>query len=373
MEENMSVRHVNEKQGTAEEKYDRESSDYGKIRQHHMTDSTDKKGSKMKNVFIAGSVILILLLAIVHFADPDAKGVKVTPRSFSGAESQLCRQIDELEAKYHSDCRKLMEEFSAALEKNVSPDFARASNNIPKVVDDLCGFGVSVKLCYKAAKDKMTGSHDFLDAYMSVMNGPVIQPCVRANAVASDMLQTLQLRLSERHSQYVTDLAAVCKKDDLDGILPSKDLENLQHCLEKFAGSAQKLHLETVMAGVAVVFEAFFIRETCKYIVKLFAKPAARICGSLGVAGICAVADGPLPIGEIAGGVVAVGGLAWTAWDIYDVTSVMPKKLNSELRNGIAATRTKLLEESSAKAQKIVQAYQDSGSRINRELKEQLK
>ena len=186
--------------GTMEEKCNREASDYGKIRQHRITESTDEKGFKMKKLFIAGSVVLILLLIIARFTDPEAKGVKVTARSSSGAESRLCRQIDELEAKYNADCEKMRKEFLSVLERNVSPDFAKASNNVPKVVDDLCGFGVSVKLCYKAAKDKMTGSHDFMDAYMSVMNAPVIQPCVHANAVASDMLQTLHLRLSERHS-----------------------------------------------------------------------------------------------------------------------------------------------------------------------------
>ena len=329
----------------------------------------------MKKAFIISSVILILLFLAAYFVKPGAEGMKIPLRPDSQQENTaaLCRQIEEAEKKYNADCQELLSEFLPDLEKRTAPDFEKADRAVPGVVKELCSFKVCVKLCCKAVKDKIKGTHDFLDAYTAAMDAPIIRPCVHANLVASDMLQNLQLRLKERHARYLTDLATICSNDASDVKLPPKDLEKLQNCLETVAGTVQTTYLKKVMAGIGTAFEVVFIRESCGYIVKLFAKPVAKICASAGAAGICAAADGPLPLGDIAGALISIGGLSWTVWDIYDVMYVMPKKLNAELRNGIASTKAKLLEESRKQAEKIVQAYRESGCRINQELKEQLK
>ena len=142
--------------------------------------------------------------------------------------------------------------------------------------------------------------------------------------------------------------------------------------LNEFSGSVQDAALKTAFAGAGVVFEVIFIRETWRYAVKFFAKPVVRICASLGIGGICAVADGPLPIGDIAGASLAVGGLAWTAWDVYDVSRIMPEKLKSELYNGISSAKTKLLEESRERAGTLVSLYLQEGKRLDSELKNYL-
>ena len=329
----------------------------------------------MKKIFTIGSVILILLFLAVCFIRPEFNGLKIIRDAATRQKTtdRLRHQIEEQEARYNADCEKLLAAFVADLERNVSPDFDKASRAVPKVVDDLCGFKVCVKLCYKAAKDKIQGTHEFPDAYMAVMDAPIVQPCVHANAVASDMLQNLQQRLRERHAQYAADLAAVCRNENINGNLPAKDLENLQNCLETFAGKTFQAQLNKIMAGVGVVFEVIFIRESSRLIIKLLAKPVARICSSLGIGAICAVADGPLPIGDAIGVVFAVGGLAWTAWDVYDVMCRVPKNLNAELRNGIETTKAKLLGESRAQALNMVRAYQQAGSKTGQELRGQLK
>lgn len=322
-----------------------------------------------------GSVILISLFTLVHFMNPSVTRIKVQPKPMSSFwnNDRLCRQIDDLQIAYDADCAKLLNEFQSEVARRVSPDFTKAHNSVSAAVDRLCGFGTCVKLCYKAAKDKIIGSHDFKDAYISVLDDPIIQPCIHANAVASDMLQKLHLKLKERHSQYVTDLASVYGKDMSANNLPAKDLETLQNCIGKLAGKTQKLNLNTILAGAGVSFEAIFIYQTYKCIIKLFVKPAAKICSSTGTAGICAAADGPLPFGDIVGGVVTIGGLVWTAWDVYEVTCLIPKELKSELKNGVDMTKNCLLKESRSRAYELVMTYRQSGDEINKELKTKLK
>ena len=226
----------------------------------------------MKKALIIGSVILIFLFIAVHFAEPMVGRLKIIPVDFvPNKEStvDLRSQIDGLEAKYSADCEKLLAVFLSDLEKNIDPDFVKANSAIPGVIGDLCKFNVCVKLCYKAAKDKIKGTHDFEDAYKATMDASIIQPCVHANAVASDMLQTLQVRLKERHAQYVTELATACNNNASDGNISSKALETLQNSLNTFEGTIKKAHCEKVLAGVGIAFEVFFIRETCKYIIKL--------------------------------------------------------------------------------------------------------
>lgn len=323
----------------------------------------------MKKSFQIGSALLVLF-GICCFLVPYIQK-KYSKYSTEVARAVLRRQMGELNLKYNEDCGRLLSAFPEALEEKISSDFDRAADSVPQVVGELCRFKVCMKLCYKAAKDKLRGTHDFADAYMSVLDKPVIQPCLHANAVAEDMLQNLQQRLKERHAQYAMELAAVCKNTQDDARLSESQKELLNKLCE-FSGSVQSAALKTTLAGVGVVFEVIFIRETCRYAVKFFAKPVVRICASLGIGGICAAADGPLPVGDIAGAVLAVGGLAWTAWDVYDVSRIMPEKLKSELYSNISSAKMKLVEESCERAGTLVSLYLQEGKRLDSELKNYL-
>lgn len=323
----------------------------------------------MKKSFLIGSALLVLF-GMCCFLVPYFQK-KYSKYSAEAARVALRRQMDELNVKYNADCEKFLSAFSGELEEKISPDFDSAADSVPQVVGELCRFKVCMKLCYKAAKDKLRGTHDFADAYMSVLDKPVIQPCLHANAVATDMLQNLQQRLKERHAQYAMELAAVCKNTQNAARL-SESQEELLNMLNEFSGSVQSAALKTTLAGVGVVLEAIFIRETCRYAVKFFAKPVVRICASLGIGGICAAADGPLPVGDIAGAVLAVGGLVWTVWDVYDVSRIMPEKLQSELYSNISTAKTILLKESCERAGTLLSLYLQEGKRLDSELKNYL-
>lgn len=284
----------------------------------------------------------------------------------------LRQQIETLTNGYQADCSRIVSQYMNLLESNIESDFSQARNSIPRVVDDLSGFGACVKLSYKAAKDRLKGTNDFQEAYMAVIDGPIVQPSLRAHRTANEMLQMLDHRLKERYAQYSVDLAAACGRGVQESQIPASDLARLEECINNVAAYAQQYQAQKLMTAVGVTIEAIFIRQTCSAIVTLFAKPVAKISGSLGAGAICAAADGPIPIGDVVGGVLAIGGLAWTAYDVYEVTSVMPKRLESELRDGINETKDHLLSDSRTQAHEIMQTYQNSGNVLKAQLVREL-
>jgi hypothetical protein len=75
-------------------------------------------------------------------------------------------------------------------------------------------------------------------------------------------------------------------------------------------------------------------KATVSTVVSLLGKAAARQAGTMAAGAGAAIADGPLPIGDIVGGVAVVGCTLWTWWDINKATNVLPEKL-AETLNGV--------------------------------------
>lgn len=335
-----------------------------------------KEKTKMKKVYQIGLILLLAMFAVVYFAPPTVK-IHISNLwdrlKGSGSDAnigELREQVKTATDFCQADSQKLLADFERDLPGKLTPDFDRARRNIPEVVSELGQFKVCVKLCYKAAKDKLKDTNDFQEAYQSVMDEPVTQPCLHAKEVADNALKALELRLRERQMQYAVELAAACR--DRASSAPSPSIQQIEKTIGDFSVSTQEYNRAQFFAAVGIVFEIIFIRETCKYLVKLFAKPAARICSSLSAATISSLADGPLPFGEIISGVFIIGGLAWTAYDIYDVTCIMPRRLKEELRTGLDTTEKDLTEETLAQARKLCEAYQKNLEQINQQLCEQL-
>lgn len=348
----------------------------------------ETKGHFGRNVFLIGTIVLIFGFTLIHWKKTqtspliqsipeEAEFVEgETPASAPGPKYDsrfLRQQIETLTNGYQADCSRIVAQYMNLLESNVDADFLQARNAIPRVVDDLCGFGACVKLSYKAAKDKLKDTHDFQDVYMEVIDAPIIQPSLHAHRTADEMLQMLNQTLKERYVQYTVDVAAACGQNVEQALIPESDLDRLLLCINNVAAYSQQYQAQKLFAAFGVVFEAIFFRQTCKAIVTLFAKPVAKISGSLGAGAICAAADGPIPIGDIIGGVLAVGGLAWTAYDVYEVTCVMPDRLESELRDGIGETRSRLLSDCRGRANEILQTYHDSGNVLKAQLVRELR
>ena len=178
------------------------------------------------------------------------------------------------------------------LDAQAKPHFDEARRNIPSVVDQMTGTGALCKLCWYMSWDKISGSHKTQDYLESMLNGPIVGPC-RAGAKV-----------------YGCDITSA---GFVNGV--------------KAVNSDYALTGAYALTGLSI--EALFLKKTIASLRTVLGKIVARLAASYRGGTACAAADGPLPIGDIIGIVMAAGGTVWSAYDLYQVKN----KLGPEMKN----------------------------------------
>ena len=319
-------------------------------------------------VYPAAFLVLIVLLVAVHSCDrPATASIKIRrlPGTATAVDAgKLRRELDGANDSYRRDCLRLQQEFRDGLRSAVASEYRSARRGIEPCVSTLSGFGACAKMCYKAVKDRACGTNDFAEAFQEVIQDPIIMPCVRANRIAADRLQNLKLRLEERRLQYGVEVAQACRNAGIELEQPDADLKALTASLERSFGVTRELHISTVMAAVSGIVEAVFLKTTLATLRGVLAKAIAKLAGSGTTGAICAAADGPLPIGDVIGAVLAAGGLAWTAYDIYEACEILPEQLRTELRTGIDSAERELRRQAESEADRLTDAYLKVGAGV---------
>lgn len=131
----------------------------------------------------------------------------------------------------------------------------------------------------------------------------------RSNALAAQMLTSIQ------QAHATAGLSGDFSKERLKPII--KDVKN-----------------ESIKAGATAAALPLDLM-----VVKSFAKAPLRKILARGVAltgsnAALAVADGPLPVGEVAAILLDAGFTAWTAWEIYHLSVKFPEECQTELKSG---------------------------------------
>lgn len=170
-------------------------------------------------------------------------------------------------------------------------------------------------IVYYLAWDQLTGEQR-TDVYLNQQLGPLLGPVIEDFARdVNHTTATLENDLKKISVQLATDLAALGLGDSP----PPLRLDSPEEIGIAFDAALRNLGLNAAAVGVAVAFDAAAIansqlvarilRAISSLTARLFAKQVAKVAASIGAA----VADGPLPVGDIVGAV----GLIWTAIEIW--------------------------------------------------------
>ena len=186
----------------------------------------------------------------------------------------------------------------AMLDAQAKPHFDEARRNIPSVVDQMTGTGALCKLCWLMSRDKITGSHKTQDYLEFMLNGPIVGPC-RAGAKV-----------------YGCDISSA-------GFVNSVKAINSDYAL---TGAY-------ALTGLSI--EALFLKKTIASLRTVLGKIVARLAASYRGGTACAAADGPLPIGDIIGIVMAAGGTVWSAYDLYQVKTQFGPEMKNLLQQSV--------------------------------------
>lgn len=346
-----------------------------------MNESIEKAEMKKKtNWLYLAAMILVLILAVVSYMvgrSPDGNtGVEVNQiekSSLSEDQSAKARALEEKfrqkvlqkEREFQQKNNEIIDNFESQLQEIINRNFNAAENAIPSVVKDFSGFGACNKLCYKMVKSKITGSSD-LQTSIQASLAKVLDHCSAGTGEVDNLLKSFEIRLAENSNQFRTsigDIAEELNNPEYISLDTSAIKKFTEDIIEIYASVPRNV-IATVSAEIGVALETVFIRSTCSVLTSVFAKSVAKMAGSAAAGAICAAADGPIPIGDIIGGGIAVVGLGWTAWDIYHAMKVLPENLDRQLRDSVAKYRSEISQSAKAQAHKLLAEYENRNEQV---------
>jgi hypothetical protein len=195
------------------------------------------------------------------------------------------------------------------LDAKARPFIDEANAAIPDVVATICAD--RLQLCWLLLKDKFFDTAEARNYISTVIGSRITAPLGKAAAVYQCALNT----------------------DAAVGMTEDAALEILSRQLYSSAGLA---------------VEAVCIKATMESCAKVLAHCAPKLAASWGLFGTCAAADGPFPIGDVIGVVLAVGGSAWCCWDLYEAYEALPENISSALHAAISSTIAQCRQEAAS-------------------------
>ena len=319
------------------------------------------KTSIIVSLIVIGCLLLAWLVKPSFVTNPSDSGTAAADLEVTKA--QIEAMLQEHTSEYQRRNRQLLQEFTKRMETLGKEDFARARRNIPSFVDNISSFSFCGKICYRFVVDKIWNTTTTMDLLAPKLGTYICEPCTRGQLKIQDALNEFMLKLQESDTQYRAGLAELAKSEEFQA-LPMEAQQIFLDDLQKLAGSLMKNAFDTTLIAVGTGLEIIFIRSTISAVYSLMAPLVAKLTTSLTAGGTSALADGPLPFGDILGGVLAIGGFSWTAYDLYRVTKVLPKKLRTEVTRLIDQSEQGMRREALAKATQMVKQCEQNSQKL---------
>lgn len=333
---------------------------------------------KIGHVFWLSVIALVILLCLrIHFKGSNGcdGGVAV----ITSGEQVTSTNASSEEVKSHSDLRR-MELEQRKLEAEVRGRVAKYKGDVAAIVEKyrsmiplseaeicfstckdgarfiaskkgLCGYKVCASLAYKMAYDKVKKTNRTEDAIVPVVKERLIPHLQEGGEKYAEWSKRFIDEMMLERQALAYDLALKCQDfQTAIVVIPDEATQLIQSATTNLIAQIEEHAKESAFAAVGAGVEAVMIRSSFAAIQKCvisagracLAPIAAKLVSTAGTATVTAVADGPLPIGDIIGGVIAIGGVTWTAYDIYRVTEAMPKEMEDGITKSINEFRSTL-------------------------------
>lgn len=326
-----------------------------------------------RKTFWSSTIAVIICLTIAKFAEPtfddsnplDSQNHQNPPTIKN--EARVKNIIEQMAKEYQGRNKALLDEFKQKLYSAGNTHFQQAFYNINPFVNTVTTFGFCTKLCTAMVKDKFKHTNSTADLLAPPMCAMIIRPCENGNLEVQNALNGFLLKVQENDTQFKAGIAELLQKENFT-VTDLGIRNNFLQNNEQLAKKIQSFAVEKLSTAMGAALEVIFIRSTVKCISKATATTMARLGTSYAVGGACAVADGPLPICDIIGGIIAVGGTVWTAHDIYKVSKVLPQQMRDQTASMIANYQKDVKVKAMTRAKEVVQLCDRSCTEIIAEL-----
>lgn len=237
--------------------------------------------------------------------------------------------VDGFRKEYEDEVVRIHREFLAKVDSTASAEFGHVRAGISDVVKQFGTMSRCAELVKTVALDKCRGGNRTEKSIRQDLEVSYYSGLYAARDSMAECLQDLASNLENAHRSFAGRLKEELALGELPGDGEYKAM--LEECGERIEKSKHDLAVGQIAAGSSVIIEAICIRQTVSVVSSLLGKVAARQVGTMAVGATAAVADGPLPIMDILSGIAVLGSTAWTGWEVYQATEVLPAKLSETL------------------------------------------
>ena len=315
-----------------------------------------------RTIFLIG-VLVALILAIVADFIADGKILGNCSPKKRLQEQLLKNEIKSISEKYQGKNALLLQEFERKLASAGREDFDRADRNVNQTVREMTSYKNCAILCCKKAQDMVRKTQKTQEFIRNLTGSRILEPCQKGHAQINNLLLEFLHKLQENDNQYRSELALLAQNDK-NGKLNQNVLNEFVKKNVKIEEKMEDLALAKVLAAAGGVLEIIFIKGTVKVVTRCCSRVIAKLATTGTAAATSAVADGPLLIGDVIGGGIAVAGIAWTAYDLYKVHVTLPREMRVALHSMIRQYENGSRQEALKTAQKAIQRFDSNTQNI---------
>lgn len=282
--------------------------------------------------------------------------VQAVPQEVRVAER--AKKVARLQTDYTAAIDRHYATFVSEVESVAAARFGNVRNGIPRVVDEFGTFSRCKDLLVTLVRDKMDNGCRTANSLKHDLEANFYRGLYDArdkvNACLVSFLKNAEAeRQAFRHELEVELDSIELPGDEAFRKILSDGAERIETCKRELAEGQ-------IVAAISAIIEATCIRITVSTISKILGKAAARMAGSAAIGAGSAMADGPLPIGDVIGGAVVLGSTCWTAYDIWQATEVLPKELSNALSEAADDCEAKTVRDFKNAGDEIYRIYRDA-------------
>ena len=314
---------------------------------------------KMNVRSVIGTLALTAALAIFIWSTPwkNIFGDKVAEITSSAEYDRqaLRNEVSALVERHGSRNMELYRRFEQDLAAAGAGEFRDALDNIDATVEIFSSVKTVGYLVYLMAYDKVKETNTARDYMTEQLTPKIITPCMNGSAAVRECLGNFLHGLQENDNEFRSALAQKLAAMPKTGVRSKADERFMRNLLKT---QEQIVTLATKKMGtiVGVTIEALWWKQIWKALMRITGKIVAKVAVSAGIA----AADGPLPFGDA----LAIIGLAWSAYDIYQATKVIPDELRAILNKTVETFKNDSRNEALRIAAEALRASTDNARNV---------
>jgi len=311
-------------------------------------------------VMVAG-FLLLAVVGVWRIVKPGGPNGDASLAGHVAASSQKARvaerakKVAQLKADYIATLDRHYATFLSDVESDASARFGEVRDGIPGVVSKFGAFSRCKDLLVTLVKDKISNGNRTEQSIKRDLEADFYRGLYDARDKVNAHLATSLRNAEAERKSFQRELEVELDSIELPGDEAFKGL--LTDGGDRIEKSKRDLLEGLIAATISTAFEAACIQFTVNTISRLLGRAAARMAGSAVVGTGAALVDGPLPIGDIIGGVMVVGSTAWSVRDVYRAAKTLPTELNKTLRPVVNDCESQTVGEIKATGKAIYEEY----------------